>query len=331
MKNSLCFTCCLTILLAGLNALAPAQEGKSTLVRMIAAGKLRQPGNSTASIPVSVGRSSPAVVVRAEKIFADDASIRKLAGGFLFTEGPAVGPDGKIYFNDIPNEKTHVYEPQTGKLSVFRENTGKANGLFWTAAGKLVACEGGNRRVTLIDGEDVEVLASSYDGKKLNSPNDLALDPDGGLFFTDPRYGNRDNMEMEIEGVYYISKSGKLTRVVDDLERPNGLIFSPDFKTLYVADQAAGKIMAYEVMGPGKLGPGKKLADFGSDGMSVDTNGNIYLTWQGAVIVLDPSGQEVDRLKFPEGPANCVLVGQTLYVTARTGFYSVPTLSTGVK
>lgn len=265
------------------------------------------------------------------RIFASDAKIKKLSGGYAFTEGPAIGPDGKIYFNDIPNQKTHVFDPESGKTVVYRTETGRANGLFWTANDKLVACEGGNRRLTLIDGDQVKVLADNYKGKKLNSPNDVALDTVGGAFFTDPRYGNRDDMELDIEGVYYVNARGNISRVIENLTRPNGLIFSPDFKKLYVADQAGGKIFSYDVGENGKLTGARKLADFGSDGMSIDVFGNIYLTWQGAVIVLDPTGKEIDRLKFPEGPANCVLVGKTLYVTARTGFYSVETNSRGLQ
>lgn len=138
-------------------------------------------------------------------------------------------------------------------------------------------------------------------------------------------------MEMEIEGVYYFGRDRKVRRVIDNLKRPNGLIFSPDFKTLYVADQAGGKTFAYPVIGDGKLGEAKLFAEVGSDGMSIDTLGNVYVTWQGAVIVFDSNGKEIDRIKPPEGPANCLLVGNTLYITARTGFYSVPTNTQGLQ
>lgn len=268
---------------------------------------------------------------RPASIFSDDAKVEKLAEGFRFTEGPAVGPDGRVYFNDIPNERTHVFDPKTGKTTVFREKTGRANGMFWTANDKLVVCEGGNRVLSILNGEDRKVLASKFQGKKLNSPNDVALDTVGGIYFTDPRYGNRDDMELDIEGVYYLPRNGKLKRVIDDMVRPNGLIFSPDFKTLYVADQAAGKTWAYDVAGDGKLSGKRLFAEAGSDGMTIDVFGNVYVTWQGSVIVFDPSGKEIDRLKPPEAPANCLLVGDTLYITARTGFYRVKTASQGVQ
>ncbi|MEE2640388.1 MAG: family 16 glycoside hydrolase, partial [Planctomycetota bacterium] len=119
------------------------------------------------------------------KIFAGNAKIRKLAAGFMFTEGPAVGPDGKIYFNDIPNSRTHVFDPRTGKTAVWKESTGRANGLFWTANDKLVACEGGNRKLTITSDGRTRVVADRFEGQKFNSPNDVALDTVGGMYFTD--------------------------------------------------------------------------------------------------------------------------------------------------
>lgn len=266
-----------------------------------------------------------------EKIFAEGVEVKKLADGFVFTEGAAVGPYQKIYFNDIPNSTTHVYDPKTNQASVYKKETGRANGLFWTANDKLVACEGGNRRLTISSNGNTKVLAASFEGKKLNSPNDLAFDTVGGIYFTDPRYGNRDDMEMEVEGVYYLNRSGKLSRVVKDMTRPNGVIFSPDFKTLYIADTSEKKVYSYDVVGEGKLANKKEFADAGSDGMSVDIYGNIYLTWQGSILVYNRDGKQIDQLKTPEAPANCVLAGDTLYVTARKGFYSIKTNSRGVQ
>lgn len=265
------------------------------------------------------------------KIFSSDATVIKLADGFRFTEGPALGPDGRIYFNDIPNSLTHVHDPKTGKTTIFRKETGGANGLFWTANDALISCEGKNRQVTRLTPAGQVVLADHYQNKKLNSPNDLVLDNVGGIYFTDPRYGNRDDMELDIEGVYYINRGGKITRVITDLQRPNGLIFSPDQKTLYVADQAGGKTYSYVVSGGGALTKPKLFANVGSDGMTVDIFGNLYVTWQGAVIVFNSSGNEIDRIRPPESPANCLLVNDTLYITARTGFYSVKTNAKGVQ
>lgn len=254
------------------------------------------------------------------------AEVVKIADGFEFTEGPAAGPDGRIYFSDIPNERIQVYDPVSGSMEVFRENSGRANGLMWTPAHSLIACEGGNRRVTRQTGGQVTVLAESFEGKRLNSPNDLALDGAGGIYFTDPRYGPRDDMEMDVEGVYYIPRSGKITRVVEDLAKPNGLVFSPDMKILYIADPGAATIWAYDVAGPGKLAKKRAFAEIGSDGMTVDERGNVYCTFKGEVWIFSPGGEEVARIKPPEAPANCTFGGpggKTLFITARKGFYGI--------
>lgn len=253
----------------------------------------------------------------------DGAEWKTLAEGFKFTEGPALAPDGKIFFNDIPNERTHVFDPASGETTIFREPSGRANGLFFTPAGALVSCEGGNRRVTRTDfAGEVTVLAETFDGKKLNSPNDIVPDGQGGFYFTDPRYGKGDDREIDIEAVYYIDRKNKVTQVATDLAKPNGIITSPDGKTLYVADPGAEKIWAYDIEGPGKIANKREFAPVGSDGMTVDKLGNIYVTWTD-VIAFSPEGKEVLRLTPPQRPANCLLVGKTLYVTARTGFYSI--------
>ena len=199
----------------------------------------------------------------------------------------------------------------------------RANGLFWTPNDALISCEGGNRQVTRQWHGEVTVLADSYDGKKLNSPNDCVLDPVGGVYFTDPRYGNNDDRELDVEAVYYIDRKGKVHQVVADLVKPNGLILSPDNKILYIADPGAETIWAYDVTGEGKIENKRKFAPVGSDGMTVDLHGNVYCTWKGDVWIFSPEGEEIGRIKMPEGPANCSLVGNTLYVTARTGFYAV--------
>lgn len=266
-------------------------------------------------------------------VVPEGAEIRQLAEGFKFTEGPALGPKGMIYFNDIPNERTHVYDPATGKTRVFRAATGKANGLFWTPGGAMIACEGGNRRVSRIGAQGrVTVLAAKYEGKRLNSPNDLVIDGYGGIYFTDPHYGkDKSALEMGVEAVYYIDRKGKVSRVADNLVKPNGLILSPDHSILYIADPGAETIWAYEVSGEGQITNQRKFADIGSDGMTIDTAGNVYCTWKGEVWIFDPAGSEVGRIAFPEGPANCLLVGQTLYVTARTGFYAVDLNARGLR
>ncbi|MBL7038810.1 MAG: DUF1080 domain-containing protein [Pirellulaceae bacterium] len=265
-------------------------------------------------------------------VVPEGAEVKKLADGFRFTEGPAQGPDGKIYFSDIPNEHINIFDPESGEVTVFREESGKANGLIFAPSGALYACEGGARRLTRQFDDEITVLAEDYEGKRLNSPNDLVMDGKGGIYFTDPRYGNRDDMEMEVEGVYFLPRRDKLARVIDDLVRPNGLILSLDNRTLYVADNGAKTIWAYDVQPDGTLAGGRKVAEMdldapgGGDGMTIDQRGNIYCAGQGHIWIWDPQGKVLAKIATPEGPANCTFGGpdgKTLYITARQGFYCV--------
>ena len=220
-----------------------------------------------------------------------------------------------------------VFDPKSQKTTVYREKSGKANGLWWTPADALLACEGGNRQLTRTDASgNVVVLADKFDGKRFNSPNDLVQDEVGGVYFTDPRYGKRDDMEMKVEGVYYYNRRKNVTRVIDDIARPNGVLLSNDHKTLYVADTVGKKIYAYDVTGEGTIANKRDFAAIGSDGLTIDERGNIYATWQGKVWIFSPEGKELAQIECPEGPANCTLGGpngNTLYITARTGFYSI--------
>jgi gluconolactonase len=259
-------------------------------------------------------------------VVTDGAKVEKLAGGFAFTEGPAADAQGNVYFSDIPNNRILKWSLD-GKLSTFRENSGGANGLYFDKDGNLLACEGGGRRLVSIDQKgDVTVLADMYQGKKFNSLNDLWIDPKGGVYFTDPRYGNRDGMEQDGEHVYYLAPDlKKLIRVIDDMVRPNGLIGTPDGVTLYVTDNGDGKTFAYKIEQDGTLSGKKLFAPEGSDGMTIDNEGNIYLT-AGGVAVYNKNGEKIEEIKIPEGPANVTFGGsdnQTLFITARTSLYSV--------
>lgn len=262
----------------------------------------------------------------AAPLVAEGAQVKKLADGFMFTEGPAVDKKGNIFFSDIPNSRIHKWTLD-GTLSTFRENSGRANGLFLDKKGNLLACEGGNRRVTSIspDGK-VTVLVDQYNGKKLNSPNDLWIHPNGGIYFTDPRYGGNDGLELDGFHVYYIAPDRKtVTRVLDNLVKPNGVIGSPDGKKLYIADPGDSKTYVYRIKKDGSLGNRKLIAPEGSDGMTLDERGNLYLTRSG-VEVYSPEGTRILSIKVPEGPANVCFGGKdrkTLFITARTGFYSL--------
>ena len=261
-------------------------------------------------------------------VVAPGAEVEKVAGGFNFTEGPAADAEGNIFFTDIPNNRIHKWSLGTDSpgLSTFRENSGGANGLYFDKDGNLLACEGGGRRLVSItmDGE-VTVLADKYQGKPFNSLNDLWIDPKGGIYFTDPRYGSRDNMEQG-EHVYYLSPDGKeIKRVIDDMIRPNGLIGTPDGRILYVTDNGGGKTYSYSINRDGTLANKKLFAPEGSDGMTIDNEGNIYLTTSG-VAVYNKNGEKIEMIGVPERPANVCFGGKdkrTLFITARTSLYSV--------
>jgi gluconolactonase len=268
-------------------------------------------------------------------VMAPGAEVQKVAGGFGFAEGPAVDAEGNLYFTDIPNNRIHRWSLE-GKLSTFLENTGGANGLFFDKAGNLCACQGNGRQlVSILPDGKVTVLADKYDDKKFNSLNDLWIDPNsGGIYFTDPRYGNRDGMEQDGEHVYYLTPDRKkVIRVVDDMTRPNGLIGTPDGKKLYIGDHGAGKTFIYTINKDGTLADKKLFAPEGSDGMTIDSEGNIYLTTN-VVAVYDRDGKKIEEIKVPEQPSNVTFGGQdrkTLFITARTSLYSVAMRVQGVK
>ena len=281
-----------------------------------------------------IGGHMPDAQADLYEILPEGAAVEKVGDGFAFVEGPAWHPGTQmLYFTDIPRNRIVGYNG--AEFSTVTSESRGANGLMFDAAGGLVACEGGARQMTRVSelGKEPEVLAASFDGKRLNSPNDLWLDMAGGIYFTDPRYGGRDDMEMTIEGVYYISSDKKLTRLIDDLVRPNGIALSPNGDVLYVLDNGANLLVAYPIKSPGVIGEGKKLADVpGPDGMSIDQNGRLYITASDGVRVVRPDGSLLGTIKVPEVPANCTFGGtnqEVLYITARTSLYRIVTKARG--
>ena len=260
--------------------------------------------------------------------------------GFLFTEGPVWHADGYLLFSDIPADTIYcVAEDHT--ITPWREPSGNANGLTYDRQGRLVACEHGNRRVsiTMPDG-DVRPLATHYEGKRLNSPNDVVVHSDGGIYFTDPPYGVREEeRELPFNGVYRISPEGELTLLADDFDRPNGLAFSPNEAVLYVDDTVRRHIRAFDVDADGGLSNGRVWAEMaspdegGPDGIKVDREGNVYCTGPGGLWVFTPGGECVGVVKGPELPANLAFGGpnlDTLYITARTSLYLLRTKIPGM-
>ena len=263
-------------------------------------------------------------------LVASGASVTKLADGFVFTEGPAVDTDGNVYFSDVRTSKTYIWTVD-GELTTFREPSGNGNGMYFDRAGNLLVCESGNRRVTRVsmDGR-VTVLADSYDSKKLNSPNDLWPDPKGGIYFSDPRFRDQDGVEQDGHHVYYIPGNGMPTRlVINDLAAPNGVLGTADGKRLYVADHGpnTGTDMTYvyDIQPDGSLRNRQLAAPEGSDGLTLDEHVNLYLTVDG-IEVYSPDGEKIASIAVPERPTNVVFGGtdrQTLFITARTGVYSL--------
>lgn len=269
--------------------------------------------------PEPAGNGNPALM-------APGAEIQKLAGDFQFTEGPAADKEGNIYFTDIPNNRIHKWS-LAGELSTYLENSGGANGLYFEKDGSLIACAGAAGQMISIDREKkITVLADQYEGKPFNSPNDLWIHPDGGIYFSDPRYGRRDNLPQNGEHVYYLSPDRKrLIRVIDDMMRPNGVLGAPDGKRLYVADHGAGKTYTYRINPDGTLSDKTLFAEQGSDGLTIDEKGNIYLT-DTAVSVYDKTGKRIAAIPVPERPSNLCFGGKdntTLFITARTSLYSI--------
>jgi sugar lactone lactonase YvrE len=371
-----------------------------------------------------------------KSVVASGAKLVRLTGKFRFTEGPAADAKGDVFFTDIPNSRIHKWSVADEKMSVWREDSGGSNGLYFDRNGNLLACEGNRGRLVSITPKGkVTVLADKFNGKRFNKPNDLWIDPSGGVYFTDPVYG-RYKVVQGGEHVYYLSPDRKkVTRVINDLTRPNGIIGTPDGKILYVADHGAGKVYRYEInkasvrlpgAGPKQTAAGKLIvvnvrgekrgkgvppyvvanrsvkmeqlrkiikdavkknanlkvlirgdndalhgnvasavaacrdagvakanigfdyapktkdsrlsakklfASLACDGMTLDNEGNVYLT-ERVVIVYSPAGKEIERINVPQRPANVCFGGadsQTLFITARSSVYTIRMRVKGVR
>ncbi len=265
--------------------------------------------------------------------------IKKWHTGFKFVEGPVADAKGNVYFSDVQGNKIHKIDAD-GKLSDFSDQLKGPNGLMFNIKGELVPCEmNGGRLVAFdVDSKKMRVVADTYEGKAFGGPNDLVTDQPGGVYFTDFRTakGKQDKM-----GVYYVAADGKVTRLVDNLKSPNGIIMSTDERILYVIPSSGPEIYSYDIESPGKIGTGKVFCKLQSapnkkaptgDGVAVDTKGNLYFTAGGGIQVFNPKGDHLGTITFPEAPANVDFGGRdfkTLIVTARTSVYSVPMEATG--
>ena len=283
------------------------------------------------------------------QIVLPQARPERIAGGFAFTEGPVWRGD-HLLFSDIPHSRIVRWQelPEGPEVRTFRVeyvhtthpgHRGHCNGLTLDAQDRLIVCGQAARRVTRTEPDgSITVLADRYDGKRLNSPNDVVVHDSGAIYFTDPPWGLRDlteGKELPFQGVYRLDRDGRLHLEVDDFEHPNGLAFSPDQRVLYIGDDARGHVRAFDVQPDGSLAYGRLFAetplpetldpeDGPPDGMKVDSAGHLYVTSIGGIWVFDATGKALGVIAVPEQPANLAWGDgdwRTLYITARTSLY----------
>lgn len=263
------------------------------------------------------------------KLAARDAVLQKAGTGYAFTEGSSAAADGRVFFTDQPNDRIWVWDESIG-ISLFREDTERSNGTWFDQEGNLLACaDQFNRLVKFTpSGEIIVVYDQGFKGRHLNGPNDCWQDQKGGIYFTDPYY-HRDywqeghKMAQDVQAVYYLKPGGELIRVLDDLSQPNGIVGTPDGKYLYVADIMDRTTWRYTILENGTLENKTSFAPAGSDGMTLDNLGNVYLTY-GKVLVFNPQGEKIGEIELPESPSNLCFGGKDrkkLFITARTSVY----------
>jgi len=290
------------------------------------------------------------------RLVPEGQTVERIAAGFAFTEGPVWNGD-HLLFSDIPNNRIVRWRqlPEGPEVTTFRCPSGfplgtatrvaqmGSNGLTLDRQGRLLACEHGNRRVSRTEPDgSVIALADRWQGKRLNSPNDIVVRSDGAVYFTDPPYGlyqQTEGKELDFQGVYRIDPDGSLHLVLDDFEKPNGLAFSPDEQTLYVDDTARRHVRAFDVAEDGSLSNGRVFAELqhpdegGPDGMKIDVEGNVYCTGPGASWVFNVAGALLGRIITPERPANCAWGDadwKTLFITARPSVYRLRVAVPGI-
>jgi gluconolactonase len=273
----------------------------------------------------------PTPAAAAHTVVAPGAKLETLAHEFKFTEGPSCDAQGNVFFTDQPNDRIMKWSTD-GKLSTFKQPAGRANGMQFDAQGNLIACADEKTELWSIapDGK-VTVLLKEFDGKKLNGPNDVWIRPDGGMYLTDPFYRRSwwdyKDQPQDSQCVYFLSADRKtFKRVVTDYQQPNGIIGTPDGKYVYIADIKAGKTYRFNVEADGSLTGKRLICKMGSDGMTIDNDGNIYISGKG-IFVFNKNGQQIDHIDVPEKWAANVCFGgkdrQTLFITASEGLYAI--------
>lgn len=283
-----------------------------------------------------------------ESVIAPGAKLEKVFGDAEFTEGGAMDADGSILFSDIGNRILR-YDPKTGKTTVFREPSGRANGLIFDPDGRLIVAEGANvgggRRVSITERDGtIRTMSSGYNGRRFNSPNDVAVDSEGRVYVSDPRYVGDEPRELDFEGVFLISQEGFTIPMDVQVSKPNGLAISPDGKFVYIADNGPKRraLIVARVGDRGKLYDSKVLYDFGKDhgidGMTVTTDGRIVAAAgagdKAGAYVFSPQGQLLEIIPTPESPANVEFAGddgKMLYICAGRSLYRIKTTMTGFR
>lgn len=296
---------------------------------------------ATATFSILFSMTVSAQIMDKNSIAVAGAQVEKLGDGYKFTEGPVADTDGNVFFTDQPNNKIIRWDAESGKFSVFSDKAGRANGMYFDKKGNLVACSDEDNQVWSFDKKgNPTVLVKDYDGKLLNGPNDLWIDPKGGMYLTDPLYPRdywkRDpKMQQDGEHVYYRTPDGKkLTRVDEKLKKPNGIIGTADGKKLFVADIGADKTYVYDIDKDGSLSNKTLFVSKGSDGIILDEEGNLYLTGDG-VTVFDKLGEKIAHFPISKGwTANLCFGGKNrdlLFITSETAVYGIKMRVKGVK
>jgi gluconolactonase len=267
------------------------------------------------------------------EVLEKGAVLEKLADGFLFTEGPSSDAKGNVYFTDQPNDRIMIWSTDE-KLGTFLQPCGRSNGMSFDAEGNLWTCaDEKNEFWCIAPDKTVKIIPSLYKDKLLNGPNDLWITRNTGFYFTDPFYKrpwwNHSTMPQDIQGVYYLSPDHKtITRVIDDLVQPNGIVGTPDGTSLYIADIGGKKTWSYKINKDGSLSGKTLFCEMGSDGMTIDVEGNIYLTGNG-VTIFNRKGIKVGTIEVPESwTANVCFGGpdmKSLFITATKGLYRIRT------
>jgi len=287
------------------------------------------PTSTTATTDGTTGTIDP------PKTFEEviDGELEMIADGHQFTEGPVWSPDGYLLYSDIPADTIFRWQEGSGAES-FIDPSGNSNGLAFDAMGRLLAAEHGPRRVSRrVLGEDAQTIVDQFEGKKLNSPNDLALRSDGTIYFTDPPYGIQpQDQELAFNGVFRVDPQGALSLIADDFDRPNGIVLSPDESILYVADTAKEHVRKFAVQPGGEVTGGEVFVDLQSDltgnpdGMAVDVFGDLFVTGGGGVRVVTPAGELLGTIMVPEQVTNCTFGdpdGMALFLTASSRVYRI--------